>query len=122
MPQYTLKPDINRMVAPWALKLIGISAVFYIGIYLNIYLLKIEMPPYINMFILAFLLVLIIAQSILYHVKFAKYRYLIYINRIEYEGKTPRTFLYDDFQQAELKQNLFDKMFGFPPLINICQK
>jgi len=113
LPQYTLKPNVNCMVVPWIFKLLGLSALFYAGIYFNVkYALKTEIPPLVNMLIFAFLIVLILTQVILYHVKFGKYKYLFFTNRIEYEAKKPATFVFSDFQQAELKQGLFDRMFG----------
>ncbi len=112
IPQYTLRPNTNRMVAPWILKLLGLSVLFYGGIYLNVkFAMNSSIPPIINMFIFAFLVVLIITQVIIYNIKFGKYTYQFFTNRIEYNGKKPATFLFTSFQTAELKQNLFDKMF-----------
>jgi hypothetical protein len=113
LPQYTLRPSTNRMVAPWILKLLGLSILFYAGIYFNVkYMLDMSIPAYINLFIFAFLIVLVLTQIILYKVKFGKYKYLFYTNRIDYEGKKTETFLFNNFQSADLKQNVFDKMFG----------
>lgn len=113
LPQYTLKPNVNCMVVPWIFKLLGLSALFYAGIYFNVkYALKTAIPPLVNMLIFAFLIVLIVTQVILYHVRFGKYKYLFFTNRIEYDAKKPVTFMFSDFQQAELKQGLFDRMFG----------
>jgi hypothetical protein len=101
------------MVAPWILKLLGLAILFYGGIYFNVkYAMGKEIPALINMLIFAFLLILIITQLILYRVRFGKYTYKFYTNRIDYEGKKPLTFMFTDFQQAEVKQHLFDKFFG----------
>lgn len=113
LPQYTLKPSTNRMVVPWIFKLLGLSILFYAGIYFNVkYALKTEIPSYVNILIFVFLIVLIGAQAFIYHIKFGKYKYNFYTNRIEYAGKKPKTFLFSDFQSADLKQGMFDKMFN----------
>jgi hypothetical protein len=101
------------MVIPWILKLLGLSVLFYAGIYFNVkYALKTEIPSYVNLLIFVFLIVLIGAQAFIYHIKFGKYKFMFFTNRIEFAGKKPKTFLFSDFQSAELKQGLFDKMFN----------
>ena len=112
LPQYTLRPNTNRMVVPWILKLLALAILFYGGIYFNVrYALGSQIPPIINLFIFAFLMVLIATQVIIYHIKFGKFKYSFYANRIEFEGKKVETFMFSDFRAAELKQNVFDRMF-----------
>ena len=113
LPQYTLKPSINRLVVPWVFKLLGLSAIFYFGIYFNVKIVfKYDIPSLVNLLIFLVLVVMIVVQLILYHVKFGKYAYKFYSNKIDYEAKKTVTFLFNDFSQAELKQNIFDKMFN----------
>lgn len=113
LPQYTLKPSVNRMVAPWILKLLGLAVLFYFGIYFNVkFAMKMDIPSYINILIFVFLIVLVVTQVILYNIRFGKYNYKFYTNRVEFEGKKPATFLFSGFQQAEVKQGIFDKAFG----------
>ncbi|MBW2964813.1 hypothetical protein KY363_05110 [Candidatus Woesearchaeota archaeon] len=113
LPQYTLKPSVNRMVAPWILKLLGLAVLFYFGIYFNVkFAMKMDIPSYINILIFVFLVVLVVTQVLLYHIRFGKYSYKFYTNRIEFEGKKPATFLFSEFQQADVKQGVFDKAFG----------
>ncbi|MBW2972607.1 hypothetical protein KY359_06225, partial [Candidatus Woesearchaeota archaeon] len=113
VPQYTLRPNTNAMVAPRILMLIGLAALFYVGIYINAKLaVGVSIPPVINLVIFACLIVMVAVQVILYRVKFSKYKYMFYTNRIEFEGKKPLTFLFNDFQEAAVKQGLFDRMFG----------
>jgi hypothetical protein len=45
-------------------------------------------------------------------VKFGKYQYLFYTDRVDFEGKKTKTFMFNDFTEAKLKQGIFDKMFG----------
>ncbi|MFC1742205.1 hypothetical protein ACFL3V_06740 [Nanoarchaeota archaeon] len=113
LPQYTLRPNTNRMVAPWILKLIGLSMLFYGGIFFNVkYAMGSEIPAVISVFIFFFLIVLVVTQLFIYRVKYGKYSYKFYTNRIDFEGKKTETFIFSNFQQAELKQGLFDKMFN----------
>jgi hypothetical protein len=101
------------MVAPWILKLLGLSILFYGGIFFNVKVVfDTDIPAVINIFIFVFLLVLIVSQLFIYRVRFGKYKYLIYTNRVDYEGKKPTTFVFSNFQQAELKQGMFDKFFN----------
>ena len=113
LPQYTFKPSINRMVVPWVFKLLGLSAAFYFGIYFNVkFMFKLEVPVIINVLIFLVLVVMIVMQLVLYHVRFSKYNYKFYSNRLDYEAKTNSSFLFSEFTKAELRQNLFDKMFN----------
>lgn len=101
------------MVAPWILKLLGLAVLFYFGIYFNVkFAMKMDIPSYINILIFVFLVVLVVTQVLLYHIRFGKYSYKFYTNRIEFEGKKPATFLFSEFQQADVKQGVFDKAFG----------
>jgi hypothetical protein len=112
LPQYTLRPNTNRMLVPWIFKLLGLAILFYGGIYFNAKVaLSTDIPAYINLLIFAFLIVLIGTQAILYHVKFGKYQYLFYTNRVEFDGKKQSNFMFGDFQDVKLNQNVFDKMF-----------
>lgn len=113
LPQYTLKPDSNRMVVPWILKLLGLCALFYVGIWINVkLLLKMTIPGIVNILIVIILIALVVVQIILYHVRFNKFKYVFFTNRVEYEGVKPQTFLFSDYQSSELKQNFLDKFFG----------
>lgn len=133
LPQYTLKPNVNRMVIPWIFKLLGLSILFYGGVYFNVrFALASTIPAYVNILIFLFLILLIATQTIMYHVKFGKYKYLFFTNRVEYDSKDVQTFMFDDFQSVQLKQGLFDKMFdtgsillskkfGIGPISNVAQ-
>ena len=112
LPQYTLHHTIKRMVVPRLILLIIMTPAFYFGIWVNAKLLGIAIPPVISVFIFLILVVMVSVQSILNYVRFQKFRYLFYTNRIDYEGKKPQTFLYTNFTEAKLKQNMFDKMFN----------
>ncbi|NQU78142.1 hypothetical protein HQ545_00055 [Candidatus Woesearchaeota archaeon] len=114
LPQYTLKPDANRMVAPRIIMMLLLSAFLYIGVRVNFFLIgwDVSIPTFINIFILVLIAVIAATQVILYHIKFAQYKYLFYTNRVEFNGKKTKTFLFSDFSSADLKQGLFDKMFN----------
>jgi len=112
LPQYTLRPNTNRMVAPWILKLLGLSILFYGGIYFNVrFGMGKEIPPIINIFIFVFLIVMVVTQIILYNVRFGKYKYSFYTSRVDYEAKSTTAFYFKDFRELELKQGIFDKLF-----------
>ncbi|HII71733.1 TPA: hypothetical protein HA265_03180 [Candidatus Woesearchaeota archaeon] len=117
LPQYTLHPTIKRMVLPRAIGLLAMAPVFYLGIYINAKLLNIQIPVIVTVLIVAVLLVMISVQGILYYVQFQKYKYMFFTNRVDYEGKKPATFLYANFTEAKLKQNLFDKIFNTGSII-----
>jgi hypothetical protein len=129
IPQYTLKPNTNRMVIPWIFKLLCLSALFYGGIYFNArYALKTEIPAYINVLIFVVLLILIVTQLILYNVRFGKYRYMFYTNRVEYEAKKTSTFLFDEYSASTLRQKMLNtgsiqitKTFSIGPISNAAQ-
>ena len=113
LPQYKVKPNTIRMVIPWIFKLLALCALFYVGIFINVkLLLKSTIPTLVNVFIVIFLLVLVIVQIVLYHLKFGKFKYVFFTNRIDYESNKPETFLFTDYKESHLKQNSLDQMFG----------
>lgn len=112
LPQYTLKPHNNRMVVPWIFGLLMLSILFYFGIYFNVkFALQSDVPPSINMFIMAFCIVIVVFQLVRYHIQFAKYQYLFYADRIEFQGKKTKVFMLKDTEEITVKKNIFDNMF-----------
>lgn len=112
LPQYTLHHTIKRMVIPRLAMLLVLAPAFYLGIWINARLLNIDIPGIVAVLIIIVLIVMVAVQSILNYISFQKFKYLFYTNRVEYEGSKPQTFLYTEFSEAKLKQNLFDKMFN----------
>jgi len=98
--------------------LLLLSAFFYVGVFFNAKIIfNITIPLAINLLISLTLLVLIVIQIILYNVRFGKYKFLFYTNRIEFEAKKTHTFYFNDYKDLKVKQNIFDKMFNTGTLI-----
>lgn len=113
IPQYKLKPNITRMILPQIIKLVALAALFYLGLWFNLkFGFNMEIPAAINVLVAVVLLVLVVLQLVIYHIKYAKFEYLFYPNRIEFHGNKIQTFLFRDFQGIDIKRNVFDTIAG----------
>lgn len=113
-PQYTLKPDLKRIMIPQLLKLIVLCGIFYSGIIFNLKILKIDAPIHINILVIIVLFILVLLQTILSHVKSSKLEYKFYQDRIEFNNNK---IYYKEIPEIKLKQNFFDKLFDTKTII-----
>ncbi|MFC1728169.1 hypothetical protein ACFLZ7_01745 [Nanoarchaeota archaeon] len=110
-PLYVLKPDKARIVIPNGLKLILLAIVFYVGVLINIKLLSLNIPDYINLLIIIVLVILVLLESILSFVRLSKIQYLFYPNRLEVKGTKQQYVMFTNVPVVKFDQNFFDKLF-----------
>ena len=70
-----------------ALKLIGLAVLLYIAIWVNLFVMKISIPSYINYLIIAIIIVLVLIEALLTYNKTIKNKYYFFPGRIEFKGK-----------------------------------
>lgn len=116
-PLYVLKPDKTRILVPNTIKLAILCIVFYLGVLLNVSLLKISIPNYINILIIVVLLLLIVIESILSLVKLSRIQYRFFPNRMQVIGPRPQYIDFSHVVSVTSKQNFFDKLFGTGTII-----
>ena len=109
-PQYTLSQDLKRVLVPKILQLIGLGAVFYLAIWLNLFLLDVEssIKLYVAIGAVVVLVIAVVLESILLAQKVNKNKYLFYSNRLVFKGKEVP---YVNIKHVSFRQNFVDKMF-----------
>ncbi|MBU0461281.1 MAG: hypothetical protein KJ574_01705 [Nanoarchaeota archaeon] len=114
VPQYSIKPNVNRLVALKIIQLIILAVLFYIALWLNLQLgFNLEIPFMVNILVIVVLVVAVVIELIKFHVVYAQYNYLFYTNRVIFQKKDKLyTFYFKDFEKSELKSNLLDKIMG----------
>jgi hypothetical protein len=111
IPEYTIKPNVLRKATAQLLLMIVLSIVFYFGIYINIYLLNIQIPQNIQILIITVLGLLVMIQVLLTYVQTSKIRYSIYRNRVQIETANPKYLMFNTIQDIQIKKNIFDNIF-----------
>lgn len=117
LPQYSTKPSIKRLLIPQFLRLIVLCALFYFGVWINLKLLKMEVPLWFDILVIAFLLVLAIVQVLITRKKAENWRYEFYSNRIEYFGDRLSSVVYSDIPSIAVKRNIFDLLANTATLV-----
>ncbi len=108
-PQYSVKPKLARALVPETIKLILLSAIFYVGILVNLSLLNYPLPLSVNLLVIAVLVVLVALELILVYLKTSKTMYQFYQDRIEAAKKSVK---YLDVANPKIKRSLFDKSYN----------
>ena len=111
-PLYVLKPDKARILYPNTAKLVLLCIVFYLGVALNVTLLNLSIPGYINILIIVVLLLLIVIELILSLTKISRIQYRFYATRMEVVGPNPKYIMFSNVNTVTSTQNLVDKIFG----------
>ncbi len=109
-PQYTIREYPLRAALPQFLKLAFLCTLFYVGILVNLYLLRISTPGYVTILIWVMLGIVIFLQVILTYVKTSKKTYLVFSNRIETQKQHPLFFA--NIVSSKIKKGFFDSFFG----------
>jgi len=111
-PRYTIKPNVLRKVIPQLITTAALCAVFYLGIYINIYLLEIFIPPNVKNLIFVVLGLLVVVQGLLSYIQISKIRYSVYDNRVQMESSNPQYAMFNSIQEIKIMRNAFDKIFN----------
>ena len=114
IPQFTVKPDVARMVVPKIVQLVILSLLFYIALWLNLKLgFQIEVPLIVNVLIAIGLVLAVLVEVLRFHAKFSQYKYLFYVDKLVFQKKDVLTsFLFADFQTSKHDQNLIDRLMS----------
>ena len=110
LAQYTIKPNIVRIVAAKILYLLLLGILMYFAVWLNLYLLQITVPPGINLLIIMIILAILLLQIAITYIKFSKTKYFFFPDRIEYKGKKPKIFYFASTQRIYIKRGIADKI------------
>lgn len=99
---------------PKIILLIFLGILFYIGIWVNFYLLDKKIPVYINIMLVILVILLLIMDFILSYIKYSTYEYRFYNNIIEIDlnRKDTRTVEYKNIKNVNYEKNLWDKILN----------
>ena len=114
-PQYTIREHPLRAALPQFFKLAFLCTLFYVGILINLYLLRISMPSYVTILIWVILGIMILLQVILTYVRTSKKSYLVFSNRIETPKQQP--LLFANIASSKIKKGFFDGFFSTGSII-----
>ncbi|MEK6887032.1 MAG: hypothetical protein AABW88_04315 [Nanoarchaeota archaeon] len=117
LPEYTIKPNVTRILIPSIINTVLLAFLFYAGILINVTLLGIAIPTGINILIVAVLGLLVVIQALLTYLQASKTRYEIYKNRIQIEGAKQQYFMFSVIQELKFKKSFLDKALGTGTLI-----
>src|SRR3989344_6723371 len=108
-PLYVLPQSLPRTIIPKLSSLIILSATFYLGILINIYLLELDESLKQNIRLISFIIIsLIVIIGIISAMVKARKRYYFYRSKISF-GK--KFILYSDIHNTIPHQDLLDKIF-----------
>jgi len=109
-PQYMLKQDLKRVIIPKIFLLIGLAAVFYFAIWLNLFLLEVEDSTKLYVAIGAgiILVIAVILEIILFVQKINNNQYLFYSRKVKYKGKE---IPFVNVDHVSFRQSFLDKIF-----------
>jgi hypothetical protein len=115
-PQYILKPEVKRAVVPQLILVTILSIVFFIGIVINLKLLKYKTTPTLYILVALVLIALSALQILLTYGKVSRTEYMFYLDRI-IEEKTQKTIMLKDVADISSKTGFWDKRFGTGDII-----
>lgn len=116
-PLYVLKPKKSRILVPNGIKLLLLSIAFYVGVLINVNLLNLAIPSYINILIIVILVLLIGIESILTFVRLSRIQYTFFQTRMQVSGPKEQYVMFSNIQTASSSQSFFDKLFGTGTII-----
>ena len=116
-PEYVIRPNVTRVLIPQIIITSVLAVIFYLGILLNVTLLRIFIPGTINMLIISVLALLVVMQVLLSYLQASKTHYSIYKNRIQIEGPKQQYIMFSTIQSMKASKNIFDNMLNTGTLV-----
>jgi len=114
LPQYTIKPNVNRVILFKIIQLVSLALLFYLALWLNMQLgFNLKLPLAVNILIIVVLILAIIIEMIKFHVIYSQFAFLFYTNKVLFQKKNKvETLFFKDIAKPKLKINALDKFMG----------
>jgi hypothetical protein len=112
LPLYSTKPNIIRVLVPKVFKLIGLAVLLYAGVWLNLLVMKKQIPSSINYLVIAIIFVLVLIESLLTYLQTSKNKYYFFAGRVEFRGKLAKTLDFRYVTNMFVSKNFVDKILG----------
>lgn len=112
LPQYSVKPNVSRILILKITLLLILAIGFYFALWLNLKLgFNMAVPFVVNIAIVLVLVVAVLLELIRFHVVYSQYEFLFYTNRVIFKKKDKiQTFLFKDLKKIDFSQGLLDKI------------
>lgn len=110
-PEKVIRINLKRLYLPKVFELIVLGIVLYIAIWINYVLLYKTMPIEVKLLLILAILVIICIDAILNYLRFAKYSYLIYGDRIEFVGKKNFSLSFNEIVSIGFQTDFYDRLF-----------
>lgn len=117
LPLYSTKPSIVRVLVPKVLKLLGLAVLLYAGVWLNLWVMKKNIPSSINYLIIAFIILLVLVEVLLTYLQTSKHKYYFFADRLEFRGKVAKNLDFRYVTNIFVSKNFVDKFLGTGTII-----
>ncbi len=114
LPDYVIKPNVTKVIVSQIIVTTVLAALFYLGIFINVSLLNIEIPGTINILIISVIALLVFIQALLSYLQTSKTTYSIYKDRLQIDEKY---MMFSSIQEMKEKRNFIDRFFDTGTLI-----
>ena len=108
-PLYIAYQDIRRVLFPKLIQMVALGALFYFGVWLNLYLLRVRSKTLVSIIAITGITILVILELWLVARKIKAHGYLFYPNKMEYKNKS---VFYGNIKNIYMKKDFFDKLLG----------
>ena len=112
VPKYRIRPKPERFLIDKLLILLGLGVLFYLGIYVNYYLLDSTIPIYLNILFIFGIILLIVMELILCYIKYGNYAYEFYEQRLVINDSKVVEIPYSEVKHVHYTSNFLDKQFN----------
>jgi hypothetical protein len=114
-PLFILPQQKSRILVPKIISFLFLSIIFYLGILVNISLLKLAAPTESTIKLSSLIvLILVVIFGIAFNIKKSRQKYFFYQNKIVFKKKE---ILLSEITDIKPRQNLLDKLFKTHSLI-----
>lgn len=111
-PQYVLKPNLKRLFIPQIFKLAALGAMLYLGVYVNIVLLGIDVSKSAFHIIDAAVALVVAADLAMIYMRYLKCAYYFYSSRVEVIDKKTNVVYFSSAPALSFKRNFLDRVFN----------
>lgn len=111
VPRYRVRPSVGRFLFDRFLIITGLCILLYLGIYVNFYLLGRSIPAAWNWTIIIFMMLLIVMEMILCHVKYGTYVYEFYDEKLVMNCSKTKELSYSAILRVKYSSGTFDRWF-----------
>lgn len=111
-PQYTLRPNVARIVMPRIVGLILLGFLLYFGFQLNLFFLKIALSMIYNLLTIVIILFLVAIAAVQIYSNNSSIQYLFYPNKVIKQGKEQAIMMFSQVSIVTKKKNSWDNLFG----------